>query len=219
MIASNYSLPHNRLGNKLGGAILNTDNNYELSRDLSILVAMAAEIEPYLDSDVLFWHMSTSRMPALTLGGYLMRQHRLLALQDLLSDQQISELDAAVLQYNNALVEKIVRFEQKAHRELGARLRQWSEYLKDVDRGTASSTSNYSTAVEARAMIAAVQEQLQLAPFTLEEHISQQIALIDNQLGRFWEKGEFVWPDKWQPAYPEMEYWWLYGKPRDRRRS
>ena len=119
----------------------------------------------------------------------------------------------------SALVEKIVRFEQKAHRELGARLRQWSEYLKDVDRGTASSTSNYSTAVEARAMIAAIQEQLQLAPFALEGHASQQIALIDNQLRLFWEPGDFVWPDTWRPAYPETEYWWLYGKPRDKRRS
>ena len=218
MIASNYALPHNRLAIRLGGVILNSNNN-ELTRDLSILVAMAAEIEPYLNSDVLFWHMSTSHMPALTLGGYLMRQHRLLALQDLLTDRQRSELDAAVFQYNNALVEKIVRFEQKADRELDARLRQWSEFLKDVDRGTASSTSNYRTAVEARAMIAAIQEQLQLAPFHLEGHAPQRIALLDNQLRLFWESGDFVWPDKWQPAYPRMEYWWLYGKPRDKRRS
>ena len=50
------------------------------------MTAMAAEMDAYLKSDVLFWHMSASRMPALTLGGYLMRQHRLLILRKLLSD-------------------------------------------------------------------------------------------------------------------------------------
>ena len=72
----------------LRGILLSTDNN-KLTRDLSILVAMAAEMETYLNSDVLFWHMSTSHMPALTLGGYLMRQHRLLALRDLLTGDAI----------------------------------------------------------------------------------------------------------------------------------
>ena len=195
---------------------MSTDNN-KLTRDLSILVAMASEMEIYLNSNVLFWHMSTSSMPALTLGGYLMRQYRLLALRDLLTGIQLSELDAAVFKYNNALVEKIVRLEQKGQRELDARLRQWGEYLKDVDRGIATSTSNYRTAVEVRAMLTAIQDQLQLTPFTLEQHAPQRIALLDNQLRRLWEPGEFVWPEEWQRAYPKMEYWWLYGKPKDKR--
>ena len=193
-----------------------SNDNDKLIRDLKILAAMASEMEPYLNSNVLFWHMSTSGMPALTLGGYLMRQHRLLALRNLLSGEQLSELDAAVFEYNGALVEKTVRFEQKAQRELGARLRQWSEYLKDAERGVATSSSNYGTAVEARAMIAAIQDQLQLAPFTLDGRTLQQSELLDNQLRRLWEPGELVWPKEWQPAYPQMDYWWLYGKPKDK---
>lgn len=191
----------------------------KLAQDLSILSAMASEMERYLNSDVLFWHMGTSHMPALTLGGYLMRQHRLLNLQNLLSTAQLSELDAVVLQYNNALVDKIVRFEQKAQNELEARLRQWGEYLKDVDRGTANSKSNYQTAVESRAMIAAIQGQMQLPPYALDPRSSEQITLLDNQLRRQWQPGEFVWPDGWQPAYPQTAYWWLYGKPREKQRA
>ena len=190
----------------------------KLKRDLSILVAMAPEMETYLNSNVLFWHMSTSRMPALTLGGYLIRQHRLIALQDLLTGAHSSQLNTAVHQYSDALDEKIVRFEQKAQRELGARLRQWGEYLKDADQGVATSTSNYRTAVEVRAMIAALQDQMQIAPYTLDPHTLQQTALLDNQLRRLWEPGEFIWSDEWQPAYSQTEYWWLYGKPRGKRR-
>ena len=194
---------------------MNNDN--KLKQDLSILVAMSFEMETYLDSNVLFWRMSTAGMPALTLGGYLMRQYRLLALRDLLAVEQLHDLEAAVIAYNNALAERIVRFEKKAHRELEARLRQWGEYLKDVDRGVATSKSNYATVVEVRAMISAMKDQMQLAPFSLDQRVPQQIELIDTQLRRYWEPGEFVWPSEWQPAYLQPEYWWLYGKPRDRR--
>ncbi len=185
----------------------------KLEKDVTILAAMAKEMEAYLDSDVLFWHMSTSGMPTLTLGGYLMRQHRLIILRNLLSAEKQKLLDAAVQQFNEVLAERIVRFEQKGHRELEARLRQWSEYLNDLDRGVASNTSNYGTAVETRAMIEAISESLRLAPYELNPRIPSQIALFDSRLKRFWESGIFVWYKEWQPAYPQDEYWWLYGTP------
>lgn len=190
----------------------------KLKRDLEILTAMAAEMDSYLNSDVLFWNMSTAGMPALTLGGYLMRQYRLLALRDLLSEEEQEELDAAVAQYNAALVEKIVRFETKAGHELEARLRQWEEYLKDIERGQAGK-SNYGTAVEARAMIDALIDQLEMPPYELDPRHKQRAALQDAQLRRQWDAGEFVWPEEWIPAYPNLSYWWLYGGPRERSRS
>lgn len=189
----------------------------KLQRDLSILEAMAEEMGTYLDSDVLFWHMSAAGMPALTLGGYLMRQHRLLALQDQLGSAEVSRLKTAVTTFNNALSERIVRFEEKAHRELDARLRQWNEYLKDVERGIATSKSNYATVAEVRAMIEGLRDKLELAPFKLDERIPQQITLLDNQLRRLWKPGDFVWPTEWEEAYSQAEFWWLYGKPRDKK--
>ena len=192
-----------------------TQGEDKLAQDVRILSTMAEEMEAYLNSDVLFWHMSKADMPVLTLGGYLMRQHRLLALYDSLSEEQQAEVDAAVAQFNQALEEKTVRFEQKAHRELDARLRQWEEYLKDVERGQASAKSNYGTAVEARAMIAALIDFLQLAPYQLDERVLKRTALLDGRLRSRWEAGEFVWSEGWQEAYPRSEYWWLYGNPRD----
>jgi len=193
---------------------LSTESS-KLTKDLQILAAMATEMEAYLNSDVLFWRMSKFSTPALTLGGYLMRQHRLLLLQDLLSQSQQADLASAATLYNSCLVERIVRFEQKAHRELDARMRQWGEYLKDVDREVAAKTSNYSTAVEVRAMISSITDQLQLAPYNLSQQVSKQVSLLDSQLRRSWKRGDFVWPDAWQPAYPSAEYWWLYGKPKE----
>lgn len=184
----------------------------KLRQDLEILEAMAAEMDSYLKSEVLFWPMENGNMPRLTLGGYLMRQHRLLALRDLLTEEEAGRLDQAVEQFNAALVEKIVRLEQHANQELEARLRQWGEYLKDLSRES-SSSAYYATAVEPRVMITALLNKLKLPPYRLEPRVTQQVTMYDNNLRRRWKSGEFIWPQEWQPAYPDSTYWWLYGHP------
>jgi hypothetical protein len=186
----------------------------KLRQDLEILAAMGAEMDNYLKSDVLFWPMTNGTMPRLTLGGYLMRQHRLLALENLLTEDERARLEAAVTEFNAALVEKIVRLEQRANQELEARLRQWGEYLKDLARESGSSGAYYGTAVEPRAMMTALINKLKLPPYQLEPRIPQQLGMYDNNLRRRWQSGDFVWPEEWQPAYPEGTYWYLYGKPK-----
>lgn len=184
----------------------------KLAHDLEILSAMADGMDDYLKSDILFWKMPAGDMPMLTLGGYLMRQHRLVALPNLLSAAQQKQLDEALRQFNAALVEKIVRFETKAHKELDARLRQMDEYLRDL-RHRKGGGINYETAVEPRAMIAALVERLQVPPYHLDAQVVQRIGFLDQNLRRSWTESEFIWPEAWQPAYPRSDYWWLYGRP------
>lgn len=197
--------------NSGGHEVFMSEGIEKLHRDVEILAAMASEMEDYLRSDVLFWRIMDASMPRLTLGGYLMRQHRLLALEHLLDEATRQVMETAVTQYNLALVEKIVRLEQKIQHELEARLRQWSEYLRDLTKDKGA--SNYAAMVETRAMIDALVGQLELPPYQLDVRVPQQIALLDNNLRRHLRRGAFVWPVEWQPAYPESVYWWLYGEP------
>jgi hypothetical protein len=175
---------------------------------------MAGEMEAYLRSDVLFWQMMKGGFPKLTIGGYLVRQHRLLALYDLLAEGDQNQVDTAVTQFNQTLVEKIVRFEQKVHQELEARIRQWGEYLKDLQWEKAAAAANYAAAVETRVMMTAVTDKVGLPPYQLDPRLSERIALLDGNLRRRWQSGPFVWPEEWEPAYPQNEYWWLYGEVR-----
>jgi hypothetical protein len=184
-----------------------------LRRDLEVLEAMAAEMDDYLRSDVLFWPMSRPDLPRLTVGGYLMRQNRLLALPELLDTAEKARLEAAINQFNEALVEKVVRFEQRAHQEVHARLRQWSEHLRDLKR-EASNRDYYATTVESRALIEALINRLKMPPYQLEPSVLEELAAYDNNLRKRWKLGAFVWPEGWQPAYPKPAYWWLYGRPR-----
>jgi hypothetical protein len=140
-----------------------------------------------------------------------MRQHRLLVLSALLSDEEQVVVDTAVTQFNQALAEKIVRLEQKAHQELEARIRQWAEYLKDFRWERGAALAGYASAVETRVMMTAVTDKLQLPPYQLNPRITEQIALLDGILRSRWRSGPFLWPEAWQRAYPQADYWYLYG--------
>lgn len=187
----------------------------KLQNDLTTLEAMAGEMDEYLHSDVLFWPMAQGDLPRLTLGGYLMRQHRLLELRDLLSMQQHDRLHKAINQYHEALEEKVVRFEEKAHEELGARLRQWQAYLGEAKRGTG--VAYYESAVEPRVMSQALIAQLRVQPYQLQSELAQKVAMLDRELRQIWEPGDFIWPEEWKPAYPREKFWWLYGYPRKKK--
>lgn len=186
-----------------------------LTQDAAVLAAMAEQMPAYLDSDTLFWPAPRGGMPALTLGGYLLRENRLLALANRLPHEQQAQVSQARTQFNQALADRIVRFEQKAHSELEARLRQWEESLKDMERGTFDRTSNYANAVETRAIIQALLDRLNMPPYRLEGRPAQHLATLDTRLRNNFRPGEFVWPDEWTAAYPQSDYWWLYGSPRE----
>lgn len=190
------------------------EENERLGQDAAVLSAMAEQMPEYLDSDILFWPAPRGGMPALTLGGYLLREHRLLALAGLLTAEQQMEVNEALTRFNQALANRVVRFEKKAHHELEARLRQWEEYLKDMDRGTFDRSSNYATAVETRAIIQALLNRLDMPPYRTEARPEQHLATLDTRLRGRWQPGDFVWPAAWEPAYPREAYWWLYGSPR-----
>ncbi len=190
------------------------DGSERLAQDAAVMGAMAGQMAEYLDSEILFWPLGRGNMPMLTLGGYLLREHRLLALPQLLTPDQRTQVDAAIFQFNQVLADRVVRFEAKANHELEARLRQWEEYLKDIERDTFDRSSNYATAVETRVMIHALLDRLAMPPYRLEARPQQHLALLDTRLQNRWLPGDFVWPADWQPAYPRNEYWWLYGSPR-----
>ena len=194
-----------------------SEPNEKLRRDLQILEAMAAEMDEYLRSQTLFWPMIKSNLPRLTIGGYLMRQHRLESLQDLLDDTEQERLNGAKDNFNTALVEKIVRFEGRAHDEMRARLRQWGEYLKELHDKSLGMGDYYKSHVQTRAMIAALVQKLRERPYELDERVQEQLEIYDKVLRNYWTPGEFTWPVEWKPAYPESDYWWLYGQPRNGR--
>ena len=195
-----------------------TDGLEKLRRDVSILSAMASQTAPYLDNErVLFWPLSSPALPRLTLGGFLLRRHRLVQLFDLLPAERQDEVQAALTLFNGALEGRTVRFERKAQQEIGARIRQWAaglgDHLAEVRRGNATA-SFLATTVEVRAILAALLEEMGSYPYHLDPVLVRRVAEIDQQLRARWVRGPFLWAPEWAPAYPQEAYWWLYGHAR-----
>ena len=188
------------------------DKPSKLERDVDILAAMAAEMKEYLRHEVLFWPLSEGNMPRLTLGGFFLRAHRLQALSHLLTPEAQGRVNEAMAQFAAATQGYTVITEQKAHEEIATRLRQWQTTLREwQERGP--NASLYAVAVEGRAMLAALFNRLSQPPFQLDNALVERMRGLDQTLRGRWRKGSFVWPEEWTPAYPQANYWWLYGLP------
>lgn len=189
------------------------ERRQRVEQDLDILEAMATSMEDYLDSDVLFYPLPEADMPRLTMGGYLMRQHRLYELRDNFDTLTRQRLDTAMQRFRDATVGHNVRVEQRAVHELQARIRQWQEYLNELHDACETYAAYYAASVEARVMMSALINYLRQPPSDLPEDLLARVAQQDELLSQQWQKGPFVWPDVWQPAYPQQSYWWLHGNP------
>ena len=190
-----------------------------LQTDLTILEEMVIEMEPYLMSESIRWSMTKQERPELSIGGCLMRQHRLQALRDRLSPEEQSRVDAAIKQFDLTLVERVVRFECRTHQELHVRLGEWTGYLRcltqyDGTKIAKARIARYASEVDTRVVITALIDKIRCPPYELDRRIPEQIATLDRSLRNRWQAGEFVWSPVWQLAYPLDRYWWLYGKPK-----
>lgn len=103
----------------------------KLQKDLDILEDMAGQMSEYLRMDTLFGPMGPGR-PKLTLGGYLMREQRLVALKGTLSTAENDRLLRARQMFENTVMEWVVATENKAGQEIEARMRQWTETVREL---------------------------------------------------------------------------------------
>lgn len=179
-----------------------------LLQDLSILEAMLNELPEYLMSDATRWPIQAD-IPPLTIGGCLMRIRRLGKLQRQLPHLDKSRYDLAVARYEDILLEKVVRFEMRAHQEVHVRLGEWSTCLGE----THIQRDRYIDKVDTRVVIEETIRALQKRPYHLQEQVTKEVDVLDKNLKSRWHPGDFVWQAVWQPAYAQESYWWLYGAP------
>lgn len=190
-------------------------NDHEiLTHDLAVMEAMVAYTEPYLTSDVTQWDMGRAGMPSMTIGGVLMRRHRLLLLRDHLNEDARARLAEANASFDRLVADRIVRLEQRADVELQARMREWTHYLHDLTSAVAARSEHYRHVADTRVVIGHLVDLLSQSPYRLGAHVPDDVAACDRRLKADWSPGDFIWPNVWEPAYPRETYWWLYGGPR-----
>lgn len=185
-----------------------------LQRDLSIMEAMTGHMDDYLMSDATHWDMGIAGMPLMSLGGFIMRQNRLMALREHLGERDQGRLGHVIERFDCLALEHVVRFEARANAELQARMREWTHYLHDLNsRRIAASQEHYRNTVDTRVVIGVLAEKLAQRPFQLAAHIPNDIVGLDRHLAMLWVPGSFIWHTLWRPAYPGEAYWYLFGYP------
>lgn len=183
-------------------------------QDLEIFAEMVAEMDAYLSSEATRWKMKKGDMPKLTIGGCLMRHHRLPVVRSQLGIAAQKRLEIAQQSFTQALADNMVGFENKMHQELHARLSDWSSYLRHMVSRMVADVVYYASVVDVRVVIEAMIDELQKPGYHFDQQILEQVTALDNNLQVRWQIDEFIWPTVWQPCYPPEKYWWLYGRPK-----
>jgi hypothetical protein len=184
----------------------------DLERDLKIAEAITADLKDYLLSDVLYMELPRRGMfgqqyPHGSVGGLVFRLDMLLTLRDRLSPEQQARFQTAREKANDLLHHWAVQVEQKAVREIGARLRTWANFLEDSDRDARSTNSEYAVQVESRVIIEYLRN---LVGSLMTDELRDQLNAADRRLNRGSGDGDFVWDAALQDAFPEDRFPWLY---------
>jgi hypothetical protein len=180
------------------------------STELTIVQCMLRDLEEYLKSEVLYWHVAEpnplgSHMPQLTIGALLEALTRAATAQNDLTPGQRQELEAARAQHDRIRAVHPALYVSKAIHELHSRLGAWKANLDDEGR---KSKSFYAQDVRVRAKIFLLENALGA---DVSAELQQQREQIDRQLFEVFVPGDFVWDARLQAAFPKNTCWWLYG--------
>ncbi len=193
---------------------------YDAGRDLDILSAMVGQLQPYLISDQLFWPISgrlRGGMPRLTVGGLVLRQHRLEALRALLSDRQQEALAEELAAFDQTRREWVMHYYSKIEREWPMRVHLLDEFLRDCDeKGGAACLENWPVQAEGRTILHLLLAELVARSPDSASAQEADLRRVDADLRRFLlagEEGCFLWARELERVYPRDTFWWLWTAP------
>ncbi len=193
-------------------------SGYNPDRDLRIVAAMAAQVERYLVEEPLYWPVAgrvRGGMPHLTVGGLLLRLHRLDALRSRLDPAGLDVLDAALAALQNARQGWPTHYDRKIAQEWTARVGLLRDFLRDCEHAARDCLDDWPNRAEQRTILHHLAAEAQ-ARRTLTDAQRADLAAIDRDLRRFLlsgSEGAFLWSADLSAVYPRDPYWWLWVAP------
>ncbi len=181
--------------------------------DLAYLEATVEELQPYLLSNDLYWTLSGYPSPSnrpfnkLTLGGMLLALTRS-------RSQAMSSFNSARLA---SLMNKLeafstkwrVAWEAKAGKEFRSRLRQWGNYLTELQQEPQEHAVYFPYEVRVRVILELLKMQIE----DVEVAENELLHILDQRLGAQFLSGDFIWNAELSTGFPKSEFWFLWGKP------
>jgi hypothetical protein len=169
--------------------------------DRKLISASIAELDDYLNSQVMFWRIPRQRL-MLTPGNLLLA---LLCT----SQDQVKELISARDTISKLTEKRRVAWEEKVLKEIPLRLNQWKGYMEDYREG-GTIDPNFPYSVRVRVIITLLIAQ---ARFVSPKFITQ-LDELDSSLNRLAIPGGFIWPTELGALFPQSTYPFLYLHPK-----
>lgn len=180
-----------------------------LEKDQRFLEAALPELKDYLFSSEIYWPLpalsgrdQTARFFRLTPGNLLVSKTRL----------EITPVSSAVetlfSRFNEIRDRWRAHWMQKIEKEIPARLSLWSNFLREA-KEDGITLAEYRYQVRLRAMLKLLAEELPTPPRVYD----QQLPSLDQLVEAITFPGPFVWEAQVMPAFPEVNYWFLYRTP------
>jgi len=191
-------------------AIAQPVTRYDLDRDVRTVEAMASRLNPYVYENELYGLMPGD-LAKLTVGGLLMRMHRLSAISSTLSPKQQDTLNKARQQLDDVRRDWTVAYEGKLTREYQSRISAFNQFLNEYPDNPRSVAENYPSNAEKRAILESLADEAASLNI-LTADMKNALGATDNKLRRYTQPSSFIWDERLRPAYPEDKYWFLYLK-------
>jgi len=167
------------------------------SQDLQFLTEALPELQAYLLSNELFWPLSDF-LPRLTIGSVLLALARCEITHPVEAQKLWTQVEAVRTRWQ-------VAWENKAARETASRLRLWLQFLSNCVNTPEKHADAYSTEVRGRVILEMLLRDRPDAPE--KSSLANTDALLRSRL----RSGEFIWDVELQVAFPESDFWFLYG--------
>lgn len=189
----------------------------QLTMELLVAEAMAAELSDYLLGDRLFRQVVVqtplgTQQPKMTLGGVLSRLQLLQFRSAALTPDERARVERLAAGVEEARRTYPAQWESFVRKEIKSNLDSWRWYMDECfRRGGCAST--YPAEVRARARLALLFDEAAAASFDI---LAEQghLRRLDSQLRHVWRDGAFLLDPGLRGLYPADRYWWLYGLPK-----
>lgn len=195
-----------------------SETRYNIDQDLKEAAAMAEGLEEYVRGDQLYGRTTGGffggNMPALTIGGLLLRLEQLHAHQATLNPAQQAQLAAIDARHEAVRREWDYHYNLKLKQEALSRLKAMDAYFSEMQDEPRSAVNSYLPEA-LRRTIAQVLANI-LPP---DDEIKAALRKADGGLRRWTEPGDFLWATELEDVYPRDKYWWLYVHPLEPQRA
>ncbi len=182
--------------------------------DLSVLRAMADELEAYLIDDELYRtlivHTPTGDQSLkMTIGDMLTRLHRLQRggadAEGL--EEEVAKIAAQIEQTSRELH---TRMQERMVREIASRLNSLKWFLDDCEESQQRCRIEFPFEMRNRQRI---EELLSALDGEVDEALRQRIETVDEKIRQITKSADFLWDERLKPAFPRDPYWYLYLLP------